>query len=290
MAGKSFLIHPGFKIRSYFAAKGINAILNQRLTFPRLPQIYDYLMNGDECTLGGVFSLIVAIPSTLLYNAITGEAPFAVALLTNTVAIDQKEQIHMALGVFAIIKSIGTFYTDIFTQQEKEDGIGDESMWEQTVQAGLWWNAIRLKGHTGTFVIPLDFSLESGLPSDDTIAYIFNTINTGAGSMTSTLVYKNKDKGHVGFRRTMTIISSGVEPVCTAVGCAMAICDLADKAGSESVRTPISSIFVHTNSPIRRKKRSSVSPPSSAPSAESSPAPSCLPISSLEIFVRSLRW
>ncbi len=39
-----------------FAVKALNATLNQPLTFPGLSQIYEYLMDGEPCTLVSIFS------------------------------------------------------------------------------------------------------------------------------------------------------------------------------------------------------------------------------------------
>lgn len=42
---------------------------------PGLSQLYTALMD-EQCTLSGVFSLVLAVPCTLVYKAITGKAPY----------------------------------------------------------------------------------------------------------------------------------------------------------------------------------------------------------------------
>jgi hypothetical protein len=55
---------------------GITSLLNEEWDIPFVSQFYGWLTDGSSLTLLDLLSLIVAIPSTILFKALNGAAPF----------------------------------------------------------------------------------------------------------------------------------------------------------------------------------------------------------------------
>ncbi len=113
-----------------FAMKQMLSLFDLPITIPPIATIYEALM-GETCTLGRICALILALPFTITYKVITGEAPFkpsAGSLLTGpsgniTDGFDEKAY-YTCKGIFATLETIFS------TVQEAvaEFGVGSSSI------------------------------------------------------------------------------------------------------------------------------------------------------------------
>ncbi|KAI9880491.1 MAG: hypothetical protein M1830_002843 [Pleopsidium flavum] len=181
-----------------FVAKCINGFFQQSIHFPGLTQIYELLMDGDECTIGRVSSSVLAVPFTLLYKAIAGEAPFRAATAANAVSLDPDDQGH---------------------RQGTDDGFSDPSTYSRAlmmVEFSPLRSSLRAASADPMALFTNGRGLNSALDTalSDEAAYVVHSFNTGVSGLGTALTQVYKAPEHFANRDRILKSTSGIETLC----------------------------------------------------------------------------
>ncbi|KAI9872005.1 MAG: hypothetical protein M1830_002164 [Pleopsidium flavum] len=171
-----------------FVAKCINGFFQQSIHFPGLTQIYELLMDGDECPIGRVSSSVLAVPFILLYKAITGEAPFRAATAANAVSLDSDDQGHVCLGIIGIVRLFYGFWVDFFQRQGTDDGFSDPSTHSRALMMVVFSplrSSLRAASADPMALFTNGRGLNSALDTalSDEAAYVVHSFNTGVSGL-----------------------------------------------------------------------------------------------------------
>lgn len=89
-----------------FIINQVVAIFSREITSPLALGIYQLITGQKTCSIKSICALIMAVPYTLLYKAITGRSPNSNQALQDTVEGADLGKLHMSLGVVTLVETI----------------------------------------------------------------------------------------------------------------------------------------------------------------------------------------
>ena len=107
------LINAIVKLFTYMASN-IVQVFSTSVDIVGISSLYEYIMDED-CTVAGMCSLVVAVPFTILYKAITGETPFEDSTPKDGKALPlpSDSTLHKVMGVLGILTTMWNVMDDL---------------------------------------------------------------------------------------------------------------------------------------------------------------------------------